>query len=62
MIHDLEPNIKNIYHAGVFYKKARHARNPGKIWVKLFESFCKKRWKVFKIRIFKSRFDENKPV
>ena len=38
-IHDLEPNIKNIYHAGVFYKKARHARNPGKIWVKLFENF-----------------------
>ena len=41
-IHDLEPNIKNIYHAGVFYKKARHARNPGKIWVKLFEDFVKK--------------------
>ena len=38
-IHDLEPNIKQVYHAGVFYKKARHARNPGKIWVKLFENF-----------------------
>ena len=24
-IHDLEPNIKKIYHAGVFYKKARQA-------------------------------------
>ena len=36
-IHDLEPNIKNVYHAGVFYKTARHARNPGKIWVKLYD-------------------------
>jgi D-amino-acid dehydrogenase len=61
-IHDLEPNIKNIYHAGVFYKKARHARNPGKIWVKLFESFIKKGGKFLKLNIENLDFDENKPV
>ena len=61
-IHDLEPNIKNIYHAGVFYKKARHARNPGKIWVKLFESFIKKGGKFIKLNIKKLDFDENNPV
>ena len=61
-IHDLEPNIKNIYHAGVFYKKARHARNPGRIWVKLFESFIKKGGKFLKLNIQNLDFDENKPV
>ena len=61
-IHDLEPNIKNIYHAGVFYKKARHARNPGKIWVKLFEDFIKKGGKFLKLNIQKVDFDENNPV
>ena len=61
-IHDLEPNIKNIYHAGVFYKKARHAKNPGKIWVKLFESFIKKGGKFLKLNIKDLDFDENNPV
>ena len=61
-IHDLEPNIKNIYHAGVFYKKARHARNPGKIWVKLFESFVKKGGKFLKLNIQDIHFDNDKPV
>jgi len=61
-IHDLEPNIKNIYHAGVFYKKARHARNPGKIWVKLFENFVQKGGKFLKLNIQKLDFDESKPV
>jgi D-hydroxyproline dehydrogenase len=61
-IHDLEPNIKNIYHAGVFYKKARHARNPGKIWVKLYESFIKKGGKFLKLNIQNLDFDENKPI
>jgi len=61
-IHDLEPNIKNIYHAGVFYKKARHTRNPGKIWVKLFENFVKKGGKFLKLNIQKVDFDENSPV
>ena len=61
-IHDLEPNIKNIYHAGVFYKKARHARNPGKIWVKLFENFLEKGGKFLKLNIQNLDFDENNPV
>jgi len=61
-IHDLEPNIKNIYHAGVFYKKARHARNPGKIWVRLFENFIKKGGKFLKLDIKKLDFDESSPV
>ena len=41
-IHDLEPHIKKIYHGGVFYPNARHARNPGKILLKLFDLFLKK--------------------
>ncbi len=61
-IHDLEPNIKNIYHAGVFYKKARHAKNPGKIWIKLFENFIKKGGKFLKLNIKDLNFDENNPV
>ena len=31
-IHDLEPNIKPFYHAGVYYPYARHARNPKKFF------------------------------
>ena len=61
-IHDLEPNIKKVYHAGVFYKKARHARNPGKIWLKLFENFIKKGGKFLKLNIQDLNFDEDKPV
>ena len=41
-IHDLEPNIKPFYHAGVFYPYARHARNPKKILLKFFDLFLKK--------------------
>ena len=41
-IHDLEPNIKKIYHGGVLYPNARHAKNPGKILLKLFDSFIKR--------------------
>ena len=61
-IHDLEPNIKKVYHAGVFYKKARHARNPGKIWVKLFENFLKKGGKFLKLNIQDLNFDGDNPV
>ena len=41
-IHDLEPNIKRIYHGGVLYPNARHTRNPQKILLKLFDLFLKK--------------------
>ena len=41
-IHDLEPNLKPFYHGGVFYDYARHARNPKKILIKLFEDYLNK--------------------
>ena len=41
-IHDLEPNIRKIYHGGVLYSNARHAKNPKKILLKLFEAFISK--------------------
>ena len=61
-IHDLEPNIKKIYHAGVFYEKARHARNPKKILLKLFDLFLKKSGKFLKLNIQNLQFDEEKPI
>jgi D-hydroxyproline dehydrogenase len=41
-IHDLEPHIKKIYHGGALYSNARHARNPKKILLKLFNLFLDK--------------------
>ena len=41
-IHDLEPYIKKIYHGGVLYPSARHAKNPRKILLKLYDLFLKK--------------------
>jgi D-amino-acid dehydrogenase len=41
-IHDLEPHIKKFYHGGVLYPDAKHARNPKKILLKLFDLFLKK--------------------
>ena len=41
-IHDLEPHIKKIYHGGVLYPHARHARNPKKVLLKLFDLFLKR--------------------
>ena len=38
-IHELEPHIRKIYHGGIFYPSARHARNPKKILLKLFDLF-----------------------
>jgi len=61
-IHDLEPNIKPFYHGGVFYDYARHAKNPKKILIKLFENFIKKGGKFLKLNIQNIDFDENKPV
>ena len=40
-IHDLEPNIRKIYHAGILYPNARHAKNPKKILLRFFDSFLK---------------------
>jgi glycine/D-amino acid oxidase-like deaminating enzyme len=61
-IHDLEPNIKPIYHGGVYYQHGRHARNPKKILLKLFELFLKKGGKFLKIDVKDIKFDEDKPV
>ncbi|MDC0205346.1 FAD-binding oxidoreductase [Pelagibacteraceae bacterium] len=41
-IHDLEPHIKKFYHGGILYPDAKHARNPKKILLKLFDLFLKK--------------------
>ena len=61
-IHDLEPNIKPFYHGGVFYDYARHARNPKKILIKLFENFLNKGGKFLKLNIKNLNFDDQKPV
>ena len=61
-IHDLEPNLKKFYHGGVFYDYARHARNPKKILIKLFESFLLKGGKFLKLNINNLEFDEKKPI
>jgi len=62
-IHDLEPHIKKIYHGGVLYSHAKHARNPGKILLKLFDSFIKKGGRYEKKNVQSISFGEdNKPV
>jgi len=61
-IHDLEPNIKPFYHGGVYYRYGRHARNPKKILLKLFDLFKKKDGKFLKMNIKDISFDEEKPV
>jgi len=61
-IHDLEPNIKPIYHGGVYYKLGRHARNPKKILLKLYDLFLKKGGKFLKLNIKDINFDNEKPV
>jgi D-hydroxyproline dehydrogenase len=61
-IHDLEPNIKPFYHGGVFYPYARHARNPKKILLKLFDLFKKKNGKFEKINVQDIKFEDEKPI
>jgi len=61
-IHDLEPNIKPIYHGGVYYQYGRHARNPKKILLKLFDLFKKKGGKFLKMNIKNINFNDEKPV
>jgi len=61
-IHDLEPNIKPIYHGGVYYQYGRHARNPKKILLKLFELFLKKGGRFLKMNIKDINFNDEKPV
>ena len=61
-IHDLEPNLKPFYHAGVYYPYARHARNPKKILLKFFELFLKKGGKFEKLDIKNIEFKEQQPI
>ena len=61
-IHDLEPNLKPFYHGGVYYDYARHARDPKKILLKLFENFSSKGGKFIKLNINNLYFDQDKPV
>ena len=61
-IHDLEPNLKPFNHGGVFYDYARHARDPKKILLKLFENFLSKGGKFLKLNIQDLQFDDDKPV
>ena len=61
-IHDLEPNIRPIYHGGVYYQHGRHARNPKKILLKLFHLFLKKGGKFLKLNIKDIEFNEEKPI
>ena len=61
-IHDLEPNIKPIYHAGVYYPYARHARNPKKILLKFFDLFLKKGGEFKRLDIQSMEFQEEQPI
>ena len=62
-IHDLEPHIKKIYHRGILYPNARHARNPKKILLKLFNLFLKKGGIFEKQNVQSISFtSENKPL
>ena len=62
-IHDLEPHIKRIYHAGILYSNAKHARNPKKILLKLFDLFKSKGGKFKKENVQSIKFtSDNKPT
>ena len=61
-IHDLEPHIKSFYHGGVYYQHGRHARNPKRILLKLFDLFLKKGGKFLKMNVQDINFDDDKPV
>jgi len=61
-IHDLEPNIKPFYHGGVFYALAKHATNPKKILLKLFDHFVEKGGKFLKLNIKDVKFDNEIPI
>ena len=62
-IHDLEPHIKKIYHGGALYSNAKHARNPKKILLKLFDQFIKKGGKFEKQNVQSVTFStDKKPI
>ena len=62
-IHDLEPHINKIYHGGILYSDARHAKNPKKILLKLFDLFKSKGGEFKKENVQSINFtSDNKPI
>jgi glycine/D-amino acid oxidase-like deaminating enzyme len=61
-IHDLEPNIKPFYYGGVYYRHGRHAKNPRKILLKLFDLFKKKDGKFMKMNVQDIKFNDESPI
>ena len=62
-IHDLEPHVKKIYHGGVLYPSARHARNPRKILLKLFDLLLELGGHFEKQNVETIKFSsDNKPI
>jgi D-hydroxyproline dehydrogenase len=62
-IYDLEPHIRKIYHGGILYEDAKHARNPKKILLKLFNLFLKKGGQFKKQNVKSIIFtNDNKPI
>ena len=61
-ISDLEPNLKQFYHGGVFYPNARHTINPKKVLLKLFDLFLKKGGKFKKINVENIIFNGDTPI
>ena len=61
-IHDLEPNLKPFYHAGVYYPYARHARNPKKILLKFFDLFQKRGGEFKKLDVKSIKFNNQQPI
>ncbi len=61
-IHDLEPNLKPFYHAGVYYPYARHARNPKKILLKFFDLFLKKGGEFKRLDVQSIEFQNEQPI
>ena len=62
-IYDLEPNLRKIYHSGVYYPGARHTRNPKKILLKLFSLFLERGGHFEKQNVEAINFSfENKPI
>jgi D-amino-acid dehydrogenase len=48
--------------AGVYYRYGRHARNPKKILLKLFDLFVKKGGKFLKTNVEDIKFESEKPI
>ena len=60
---DLEPNLNPVFHEGVLYEDAIHARDPHGILKKIFELFIKKGGKFIKEDVQSlKQLDENQTL